>query len=220
MAMARRMFRVARKEGWVIRDPFDEGDSLISLARERERERILTRFEEGRLLEACHHLSRNLYILVVAALDTGCRRGELLKLVWSDVDLERRTIRIRAFNSKTMRERTVGVTLRLQSILDEMRAPRSKPESFVFGMPDHEWFSAKRVWTSARKAAALSDLCFHDLRHTAASRLAQKMSLSEVGKILGHREPRTTWRYANTDETTIARAAEVLDAFASGTVAP
>jgi hypothetical protein len=41
------------------------------------------------------------------------------------------------------------------------------------------------------------------------------MSLSDVGKLLGHREPRTTWRYANTDDTTLARAVEILHAFSS-----
>ena len=83
-------------------------------------------------------------------------------------------------------------------------------------MTDHAWFSAKRAWTSARREAGLFDLRFHDLRHTAASRLAQKMSLSEVGKLLGHREPRTTWRYANTDETTLMRAVDILHAFSCG----
>jgi integrase len=217
MAMARRMFRVARKEAWIARDPFDEGDSLISLARERERERILTRAEEERLLAACAHPSRrHIHPLVVAALDTGCRQGELLKLVWSDVDLDRRIITIRAFNSKTMRERIVGITPRLHAALTSLRTRRTRPGDRVFGMTDHAWFCAKRVWTSARREAGLLDVRFHDLRHTAASRLAQKMSLSEVGKLLGHREPRTTWRYANTDETTLTRAIDILHAFSCG----
>jgi integrase len=214
MAMARRMFRIARKEGWITRDPFDEGDSLISLARERERERILTRLEEDRLLAACEHPSRaHLRPLVIAALDTGCRQGELLKLIWSDVDVARGTITIRAFNSKTMRERIVGVTPRLRNELLSLRTKKSRASDRVFGMSDNAWFCAKRAWTSARRAAGLENVRFHDLRHTAASRLAQKMSLSDVGKLLGHREPRTTWRYANTDDTTLARAVEILHAF-------
>jgi integrase len=214
MSMARRMFRIARKEGWITRDPFEEGDALISLSRERERERILTREEETRLLTACAHPSRrHIRPLVIAALDTGCRQGELLKLVWSDVDLDRGAITIRAFNSKTMRERSIGITARLREQLLILRKPRQRSDARVFGMTDNAWFCSQRAWRSARHAAGLDDVRFHDLRHTAASRLAQKMSLSDVGKILGHREPRTTWRYANTDDTTLARAVEILDGF-------
>jgi len=218
MAMARRMFRVARKEGWIARDPFDEGDSLISLSRERERERILSTEEEARLLDACGHPTRSHILpLVIAALDTGCRQGELLKIVWSDVDLDRGTITIRAFNTKTMRERIVGITPRLQEALIALRASNPRRTDRVFGLSDHAWFSAKRAWTTARRVAKLTDVRFHDLRHTAASRLAQHMSLSDVGKILGHREPRTTWRYANTDESTISRAAAILHNFSRPT---
>lgn len=216
MAMARRMFRVARKEGWIARDPFDEGDSLISLSRERERERILSSDEEARLLDACAHPSRcHILPLVIAALDTGCRQGELLKLVWSDVDFDRGTITIRAFNTKTMRERIVGITPRLRETLLTIQPGQRRASDRVFGLSDNAWFSAKRAWTTARRIAKLTDVRFHDLRHTAASRLAQHMSLSEVGKILGHREPRTTWRYANTDESTISRAAAILHKFST-----
>lgn len=215
MSMARRMFRVARKEGWITRDPFEEGDSLISLAREKERERVLTRAEETRLLNACDNAARrHLRPLIIAALDTGCRQGELLKLIWSDVDLKRGIITIRAFNSKAMRERSVGITARLAAELSALQPRKHRPEERVFGMEDHAWFGAQRAWRTARRLAGLDDLRFHDLRHTAASRLARAMSLSDVGKILGHREPRTTWRYANTEESTLVRAVAVLDALA------
>lgn len=214
MSMARRMFRVARRQGWIARDPFDDGDPLIFLSRERERERILSKEEEARLIAACERDPAGLLApLVIAALDTGCRQGELLKLVWSDVDFDRGVIRIRAFNSKTLRERIVGITPRLRTALLAIAPKKQQPDARVFGLPEKEWFGKQRVWTTARRVAGLTDLRFHDLRHTAASRLAQKMSLSDVGKILGHREPRTTWRYANTDETTLARAVEVLHTF-------
>ncbi len=61
--MLRRMFNVAQREGWILRNPFASGDSLISVADEQERERILTRAEETKLLVACEtpqraHLKR------------------------------------------------------------------------------------------------------------------------------------------------------------------
>src|SRR5207244_376288 len=185
--------------------------------RERERERILTKEEEARLLAACGcDREKRLRPLVIAALDTGCRCGELIKLAWSDVDLERGIITIQAFNSKTMRERIVGITPRLRATLMEICPRRPKPEDAVFGLTQHAWFSKKHAWTTARRIAGLEDVRFHDLRHTAASRLARKMSLSHVGKLLGHREPRTTWRYANTDESMVADAVAILHAFTEG----
>ena len=65
-----------------------------------------------------------------------------------------------------------------------------------------------------RKAAGLPDRRFHDLRHTVASRLvAAHMPLSEVGRILGHTLPATTYRYVNVNAETARRAAAVLDQF-------
>ncbi len=80
----------------------------------------------------------------------------------------------------------------------------------VFGIRDN----VRMAFDSARTDAKLSDVRFHDLRHTAATRLVQKgLSLAEVGRILGHSQPVTTYRYVNPDETTIRRAAEAIDSF-------
>jgi len=113
----RAIFNFAIREGWLIRSPFEMGDPLISKADEVKRERVLSFEEEQRLLEACliedkQGRQRRLHLLpfLIAALDTACRRGELFKLRWNDVDLENRIITIKAMNSKTARKRTVGIT--------------------------------------------------------------------------------------------------------------
>ncbi|MBK7992377.1 MAG: hypothetical protein IPK14_02870 [Blastocatellia bacterium] len=49
----RRALEIAKQQGWIIRNPFNQGDALISIACEQKRERILTKEEETRLLEAC-----------------------------------------------------------------------------------------------------------------------------------------------------------------------
>ena len=208
IALLRRMFRIARREGWVTRNPFDEGDSLISIADERKRERILSLEEEQRLLAACdaHPKASVMRPLLIAALETGCRQGELLKLVWSDVDMTGRRIRIQAFNTKVMRERMVPIPPRLATELRALRGDRIvAADALVFGIVDN----VKNSWTTIRRKAGLEGLRFHDLRHTSASRLARKLSLSDVGKILGHSDPKTTWRYVNADQSLLDRAAAV-----------
>ena len=212
LSCLRRMFNVAVTEGWIIRNPFNSGPPLISTADERRRERILTADEEKALLLACAERQRaHLRPLVIAALDTGMRKGELLKLRWNQVDLGARVIHVRAFHTKTMTARDVPVSGRLHTELQRMwDISAQDPDSLVFGIRDN----VRLAFDSARTDAGLSDVRFHDLRHTAATRLVQKgLSLAEVGRILGHSQPVTTYRYVNPDEATIRRAAEAMDSF-------
>jgi integrase len=121
LAMLRRMLNVAAKElRWIPRNPFQDGQPLISIASERKRERILTREEEARLLAACTGRRTHLRPIIVAAIDTGCRFGELLKMEWRDVDFAAGVITIRAFNTKTLRERQVSLTARLAQELETL----------------------------------------------------------------------------------------------------
>lgn len=211
LALVRRMLNVAVREGWLTRNPFTAGETLISLADERKRERILTREEEARLLAACTGRRAHLKALVVAALDTGCRQGELLKLCWRDVDLETRSLVLQAFNTKTLRERGVGLTTRLYLELQGLWEKSSKdPNALVFGVSNN----VKNSFNTARVAAGLPDVRFHDLRHTAATRLvAAHISISEVGRVLGHTQVNTTYRYVNANAETARRAAAALDNF-------
>lgn len=212
LSTLRRMFNVAVTEGWIIRNPFNSGAPLISTADERRRERILTADEEKALLLACSERQRaHLRPLVIAALDTGMRKGELLKLRWNQVDLDARVIHIQAFHTKTMTARDVPVSQRLHGELQRLWDISPKDTGgLVFGIRDN----VRMAFDSARTDAGLSDVRFHDLRHTAATRLVQKgLSLAEVGRILGHSQPQTTYRYVNPDATTLQKAAEAIDSF-------
>jgi integrase len=228
LATLRRMFNVALRAGWLLRNPFTAGESLISSKKERIRKRILTREEECRLLAACgerpitytrkgrqvvamDRRREHLRSIIIAALDTGCRQGELLKLKWRDVCLESRTLVLQALNTKTLLKRKVSMTTRLYLELEKLwNASTKDPEERVFGIADN----VKTAFTAARAEAGLSDVHFHDLRHTAATRLvASHVPLEEVGKILGHQQPQTTWRYINANDETAKRAAAALEAF-------
>lgn len=212
LALLRRMFRVAQREGWIINNPFSMGESLISIADEKKRERILTRQEERQLLEACRDPQRaHLRPILICALDTGMRQGEIFSLRWRDVDLKKGEILVAAFNTKTMRARNISLTIRLATELEAIakNAPR-RPSDRVFGISDN----VKRSFDAIRRASGIEDLRFHDLRHTAATRLVgAHIPLSEVGRVLGHTQANTTYRYVNANAETAKRAAAALDAF-------
>jgi integrase len=139
------------------------------------------------------------------------RQGEIFSLRWRDVDLENGLVNIQAFHTKTMKDRQVAITTRLAIELERLKASApDDPNSLVFGILDN----VKRSFTAARNQAGLNDLRFHDLRHTAATRLVgAHIPLSEVGRVLGHSQANTTYRYVNANVETAKRAAAALDAF-------
>lgn len=211
LSCLRRMLNIAAREGWLAINPFTRGEPIISLADERARERILTREEEARLLSKCTGRRAHVRPIIIAAIDTGCRLGELLKLTWGDIDFESGLITIRAFNTKTARERTVAITTRLMSELEQLRAKApDDPNVRVFGIENN----VKRSFCGARADAGLTDVRFHDLRHTHGSRLDELgFSLPKIGSQLGHTQPKTTLRYVNRDKSGIRKVAVALDTF-------
>lgn len=210
MAYLRRLLTIAKREGWILRNPFVGSDTLIRVSEERRRERILTRDEELHLLEQCVGRREHLRPIIICALDTGMRRGEILKLKWCDLDLKNRLITIQAFNTKTMNLRQVSMTSRLAMELERLKKGDSIDDALVFGIRD----TIKTAFNGVVKASGLGGLRFHDLRHCAASRLVEgKMPIQLVGRILGHTQVSTTYRYVNVNSDTIAQAASILDDF-------
>ena len=208
LSLMRRILNVAVSNSWIVRNPFHLGESLIRPGEETPRERIINREEEQRLLSACEGERQHLKAILICALDTGMRRGEIFSLTWSDIDFESGLITIRAFNTKTMRERQIAMTERLAIELECLTSNRTG--ELVFGIKTH----AQHSFDKAKKKAGLTDLRFHDLRHTHATRLVgAQMPLAEVGRVLGHTQPSTTFRYVNINADTARRAADLLNQF-------
>lgn len=209
--MLRHLFNIAVREGWLLRNPFAAGKPLINVADETKRERVLSAEEEVRLLAACIGARAHLKPILICALDTGMRQGEIFKLKWADVDLVTRRLTVQAMNSKTLRARQIALTERLTRALQALHAlAPPDPEALAFGIETNVTKSFRAV----RKETGLTDVRFHDLRHTAATRLAQRgLALTEIARILGHANITTTFRYTNNDDTTLDRAAALLDAF-------
>jgi integrase len=211
LQLMRRMFNIAQREDWIIKNPFAQSGSLISIADEHKRERILTREEESVLIAACSGKRAHIRSIVICALDTGMRQGEILKLKWADIHLQGCVITVQAFNTKTMRERQVVISDRLVDDLEKLYEQSPKePDGLVFGISDN----IKKAFNTARRIAGLPDVRFHDLRHTHATRLiSMHMPLSEVGRLLGHTQANTTLRYVNANIETARRAAALINEY-------
>src|SRR5262245_53536656 len=211
LGLLRAILNYAKRQGWLNRNPFNQGESLISQADETRRDRILTREEESRLLAACDGPRAHLRPLLVCALDTGMRRGEMFKLRWSDVDLIGGIIRVRKTTTKTWEPRSIGMTARLQEELRRLwEVAPPDPEGLIFGIKR----DVKRSFGTACRLAGVGNFHLHDCRHTATTRMIQAgMAPMEVMKITGHRQIATFLRYMNTDDQTARRGAEALDVF-------
>ncbi len=127
LSMLRRVLNVAVRNGWLLRSPIVGAKSLIAPGDETPRQRVLTRDEEIRLLLACNGPRAYLRPIIITAIDTGMRRGELLSLRWSDLDFAMRIINVRAFNTKTMRARQTAMTHRVFEALSGLAAVEPEP---------------------------------------------------------------------------------------------
>jgi integrase len=206
----RSLLNFAKRKGWISRSPFDTGDPLISVADEVKRERVLTFEEEERLLLACAAPREHLRPMLICALDTGLRKSEMLSLRWADVDLEAGLIFARSATTKTRKARTVGITPRLRAELERMRElAGNDPEKLIFNQKD-----MKRSFATARNLSGIKDLRWHDLRHTATTRMVEGgLAPMIVMKLTGHSQMGTFARYVNANDEAATKGAEVLDAY-------
>jgi integrase len=205
LARLRHVFSWAIEEGYVADTPFKRGAVTVvhmESRAETARTRRLGSGEEDRLLA---HAGPHMRALVVAALSTGCRLGELLGLQWQSVDRDEQGvpawIRLAASQTKTNASRDIPIGSRLRAEL-EMRkhGPDGKehaPDAFVFGNDCGEQVaSIKTAWRATCRRAGIAGLHFHDLRREFGSRLLESgADQHDVRDFLGHANITTTSRY-------------------------
>lgn len=212
LANARYLWNWAIKKRIVTATPFKEhGVAMIAVGASRARKRRLQGDEEQRLLAAADPWLKD---MIVAALETSCRGGELRSLQWADVQAG--WITVRAHKAKTKRERRLSITPDLQEILDRRRkGPDGNDlaaDSYVFGdetgkMIKKRWFN--RRWRALCDSLKMQDLNFHDLRHESASQLLEAgAALHHVQATLGHTTISMTGRYLNSTDDGVKEAAE------------
>jgi integrase len=220
LGILRRMFSIAVAEQWLLRNPFNSGDPLIEPSGDGIRQKVLTLEEEVRLFEALNEPCRaHIKPIVICLLDTGARRGEMLKLVWQDVNFENRIITIRSETTKTLKERKVGVTSRMYEELIQLWQNSNKDlSSRVFNMKVFRKSFATACKIAGIKVGGLNGLTIHSLRHSTAKRLIQgQMPIQLVGRILGHSNVNTTYRYLSINEETVYQATSILEAIQCST---
>jgi integrase len=188
------------------------GQRVVQFAREQGRDRRLLPEDEARLLA---HAGPHVQALIIAAVEAGCRRGELLSLRWRDIlvtaDGIMQTISLRAENTKTDTARRVPISPRLRAVLEMRRTgPDGEPlgpDTFVFGDEcGGRVGEFKTAWYGALRRSDTRDLTFHDLRHEFGSRLIEAgVSLLTVSHLYGHQSIATTARYLNASQTVVER---------------
>ncbi|MFY9553626.1 MAG: site-specific integrase [Blastocatellia bacterium] len=173
---------------------------------EARRKRYLLPDEETRLMQALVGRRAYLRLIVVIALQTGMRRGEILRLRKQDIDFYRGEIHVT--KTKTDNDREVPMTPTLERELK--RHCETLGSDFLFAnqktrMPITEF---KHGFDSACEQAGIRDFWFHDIRHTAATRMAESgVDPFTIAAIMGHTDIKMTASY--THATTSARRAAV-----------
>ena len=148
------MLNFAIENDWLIKNPFAKKKGIISKASEIERDRILTIKEEYRLLNACVDRREHIKPIVICALDTAMRRGEMFQMRWRDVNLTTDEIFIPQTNTKTDAERTVRITSRLHDELETLwKSSPKDTNDLVFGITS----DIKRAWKTACTKAEIKD---------------------------------------------------------------
>ena len=196
-ALLSHLFKMA--EVWGERPPGSNPCRYVGKFAERTRERFLSADELARLADALERVDGNEPPSAIAAIRllilTGCRLSEILSLQWEWIDFERGCLTLP--DSKTG-AKTVPLGAPALRALAELPRQEDSPYVLPAERGDGHFVGIQKPWQRVRGAAGLNDLRIHDLRHSFASiAVSGGDSLYLVGKVLGHRQSRTTERYAH-----------------------
>jgi integrase len=193
------------------------GENPVSISKllpeHNQVERTLTLEEEERLLNNC---PTHLRVIVVCALNTGMRIGEIISLKWKNVDLDNNVITLEHTNTKNKKSRRIPTNSYLRNLLIEQKLKVGNADHVFLnskGVSYKRYDSLNQVFRRAKKMGGIENLRFHDLRHSAATRMAESgVSIIAINKILGHADLKTTMRYAHPDDS-LKDAVEILGNF-------
>ncbi len=211
LAILSHAFTIATKEwGWCDENPVSK---VIRPRESRGRTRFLSNAERKRLLEACQKdENKYLYTIVVVALSTGARQGEILNLTWRDVDFSRRVITLH--ETKNGEIRLLPLVGHALSLIEDLAAKRRNDTDLVFpNRRGNRPTDVRSAFLRAIEAAEIEDFRFHDLRHSAASYFAMNgASLAEIAEVLGHKTLQMVKRYAHLSEAHTSKVVESMNA--------
>jgi integrase len=199
IALLSHLFEVARRE-WGMEGLQNPCRTIRLPGGSKRRERRLEGDEETRLLDAIEKAmprSPGMRALLVVAIETGMRQGELLRLRWSDIDFARRVAHLD--DTKSGDPRDVPLSSRA---VEALRSLPRRIDGRVFGVTQDALVSG---FARACRLAGIENLRFHDLRHEAASRLAGRLQAHELAKMFGWRTLQMSLRYYHPRAEDLAR---------------
>lgn len=211
LATLSHVFTLAHKEWRLV-----QSNPLREITKKKEargRVRFLTDAERDALLEACMKSDwPALHALVLLAISTGARRGELINLKWAEVDLK--AARATVHETKNGDPRVLPLVGKTLTAIRELKLQGRGASEWVFQQPSGfpgPYLVFDKHWYRAVEAADIKDFRFHDLRHTTASYLAsQGASLLEIADTLGHRTLAMVRRYSHLTQTHKVAAIEKM----------
>jgi integrase len=200
-------FNVARKQwNWCESSPVE---NVQRPKVKNERTRYLTDTEREALLHACKNSQNSdLYLVVLLAISTGMRKGEIMSMRWQDIHTapDQSFTRVHLTKTKNDKARSVLLTSpalelleeRRTKLLDSLQAKTATGLIFPSSVNEDQPVDLRKPWGSALQAAGIEEFRFHDLRHTTASYLAMNgASLLSISKVLGHQTTKMTERYSH-----------------------
>jgi integrase len=189
-----KVFAMAYDNGLVETNPMRR---VHKLREAPGRERYLTDEEEKKLFAVLIGRRAHLRPIVVVALQTGLRQGEILGLKWEHVDFDQKTIFVA--HTKTGRPRRIPMSKSVDVELRLLKQDASSDEHvFSYARTGLKLTTFRHAWEGACKQAWISGLRFHDLRHTFATRLRSKgVHEMDIMSLLGHTTLQMTSRYTH-----------------------
>jgi integrase len=205
----RAMLYEAKRNRWIKESPFEfvRKNEVYRASDYKPRTLFLTFDQEIRLLKACEvEDRRHLRALIIVAVDTGARRGELIHLKKSQLDFTGQGTIRGLLNYKGQggdaQWRDAKMTPRVREVLldiisnppkkafKKLRSGDKPSDDLVFGISSN----VRTAWRNALRDAGLTNvgLHFHDLRHTPGTRVKKMIDLVDIQKALGHKDPKTT----------------------------
>jgi len=203
LACLKHMYTKAIEWGYLKINPVK---SVKLLKEPPGRLRYLRPKEVKKLLDACRGYLRS---IVITALNTGMRKGEILALCWKDVDLENRKVTVR--KPKNNEIRVIPINQTLYQELSNLS--HGSDGEYIFSNGNgHRFGDIKKGFSLALKRAEIEDFHFHDLRHTFGSHLVmQGVDLKTVQQVMGHKDIKMTMRYSHLSPEYVQEAMERLD---------
>ena len=203
----RHMFNMAAKWKKVQSNPVKE---VKFLKEPKGKDRILSHEEETRLLETVRLTTKSQHLepIIVTALNTGMRKGEILGLKWSNVDFKAGVIIVEGTKNGEIRK--IPMNKKLTETLES--AKKVSKGEYVFSENEEPYGDVKTGWWTALEKAEIEGFRFHDLRHTFGSRLGMKgYDIKTIAELMGHKDIKMTMRYSHPTPEHKKRAVESLD---------